>query len=105
MIGDELGLDDDEIDKLRWAALLHDIGKLEVPYEILNKPGRLTAEEFEIIKGHPAAGAALAAPLADWLGEPIRAVAEHHERWDGGGYPNGLGKREHLGLRTHRLGR
>jgi HD domain len=90
MIGDELGLTEDEIDRLRWAALLHDIGKLEIPYEILNKPGRLTAEEFETIKRHPEIGARLTAPLAGWLGQSVRAVGEHHERWDGQGYPNGL---------------
>jgi hypothetical protein len=90
MIGDELGLTADEIDRLRWAALLHDIGKLEIPFEILNKPDSLTAEEYETIKRHPEIGAQLTAPLAGWLGQSIRAVAEHHERWDGDGYPNGL---------------
>jgi len=50
MIGNELGLTADEIDRLRWAALLHDIGKLEIPFEILNKPGHLTFDEFETIK-------------------------------------------------------
>jgi hypothetical protein len=90
MIGDELGLTADEIDRLRWAALLHDIGKLEIPFEILNKPGRLTAEEYDTIKRHPEIGARLTAPLAGWLGQSVRAVEEHHERWDGNGYPNGL---------------
>ncbi len=90
MIAAELGLSDLEIDSLRWAALLHDIGKLETPFEILNKPGRLTDEEVETIRRHPGAGAKLAAPLAGWLGQSIRAVGEHHERWDGNGYPNGL---------------
>ena len=90
MIGEELRLPPSEIDKLRWAALIHDVGKLEVPYEILNKPGALTPEEYEIVKRHAAIGAELAAPLANWLGEPVRAVGEHHERWDGRGYPNGL---------------
>ena len=90
MIGEELGLTADEIDHLRWAALLHDIGKLEIPFEILNKPSRLTAGEYETIKRHPEIGARLAAPLAGWLGESVRAIGEHHERWDGYGYPNGL---------------
>ncbi|MBK5333627.1 MAG: HD-GYP domain-containing protein [Ilumatobacteraceae bacterium] len=90
MIGEELGLTEAEIDSLRWAALLHDIGKLEIPFEILNKPDRLTAEEYETIKRHPGIGARLTAPLAGWLGDSVRAVSEHHERWDGDGYPNGL---------------
>ena len=90
MIAEELKLDEREIDLLHWAGLLHDIGKLEVPYEILNKTSRPTEEEWEILKRHPEAGAALVAPLNDWLGEWVRAVGEHHERWDGTGYPNGL---------------
>jgi putative nucleotidyltransferase with HDIG domain len=90
LIGEELGLKADEVDKLQWAALLHDIGKLEIPEAILNKPGRLDAAEYEIVKTHPEIGAILAAPLANWLGDWVRAVGEHHERWDGGGYPLGL---------------
>ncbi len=90
MIGTEMGLQGRELDQLRWSALLHDIGKLRIDADILNKPGKLTAAEFEIIKQHPAIGSAFVAPLADWLGDAVRAVAEHHERWDGNGYPNGL---------------
>jgi putative nucleotidyltransferase with HDIG domain len=94
MIGEELGLDADDVDKLRWAALLHDVGKLEVPFEILNKRGTLDPDEYEVVKRHPTTGAALAAPLAGWLGDWVRAVGEHHERWDGAGYPSGLRGRE-----------
>lgn len=90
MIAEELGLAAADVDLLHWAGLLHDIGKLEVPYEILNKTSRPTEEEWEILKAHPAAGAALVAPLNAWLGDWVRAVGEHHERWDGDGYPNGL---------------
>jgi len=90
MIGEEMGLSGDDLDRLRWAGLIHDIGKLRIDGEILNKPGRLTDEEFAIIKTHPALGAELAAPLADWLGESVLAVAQHHEKWDGTGYPNGI---------------
>lgn len=94
LIGEELDLDPIEISKLQWAGLIHDVGKLAVPSEILNKPGRLTDEEFEVIKTHPAAGMVLAGPLSGWLGEWVQAVGQHHERWDGGGYPNGLAGHE-----------
>ena len=90
MIGQQLGLSGVELDRLRWAGLIHDIGKLRIDADILNKPSRLTDEEFEIIKTHPALGAELAAPLAGWLGDSVLAVAQHHERWDGRGYPLGL---------------
>jgi putative nucleotidyltransferase with HDIG domain len=63
MIAKELRLGADEVDRLNWAALLHDIGKLEVPAEILNKPGRPTEEEWQAIRSHPELGARLAAPL------------------------------------------
>ncbi|MCX6520521.1 MAG: HD-GYP domain-containing protein [Actinobacteria bacterium] len=90
MIGEEMGLSGHELDRLRWAALIHDVGKLRVPTEILNKPGKLTDEEFAVIKLHPEMGARLAAPLAAWLGDSVLAVVEHHEKWDGTGYPKGL---------------
>ena len=90
LIGEQMGLTGVELDRLRWAGLLHDIGKLRVPTEILNKPGRLTAAEFEMIKSHPEQGRQIIRPLIPWLGDAARAVSEHHERWDGGGYPRGL---------------
>ncbi len=90
MIGEEMGLTDRELDRMRWAGLLHDVGKLMISSDILNKPGRLTDEEFETIKLHPEFGRKLVAPIADWLGDAARAVWEHHERWDGNGYPRGL---------------
>jgi hypothetical protein len=76
-------------DRLRWAALLHDIGKLEVAPEILNKPGKPEPHEWEALKRHPAAGARLAGPLFEWLGEWGQAIEQHHERFDGDGYPSG----------------
>jgi putative nucleotidyltransferase with HDIG domain len=90
MIAAELGLDEDDRDRLRWAALLHDIGKLHVPGRILNKPGKPDAAEWERLAAHPAEGAALAAPLLPWLGRWAGTIEQHHERFDGNGYPAGL---------------
>lgn len=90
MIGEEMGLNEAELDRIRWSGLLHDIGKLKVSGKILNKPGKLTDDEFATIKLHPEFGRELVAPLLGWLGESARAVWEHHERWDGRGYPQGL---------------
>lgn len=89
-IGKELGLDRTELDLLNWAALLHDVGKLDVPAEVLTKAGRPNEREWELIRRHPEAGGELAAPLREWLGEWFRAIEDHHERWDGAGYPHGL---------------
>jgi hypothetical protein len=94
MVGEELKITGAELDHLRWSALLHDIGKLLVSAEILNKPGKLTDLEFEAIKQHPEFGRELVAPLVGWLGDAVRAVWEHHERWDGQGYPRGLAATE-----------
>lgn len=90
LIAEELGLDRPAREALRWGGLIHDIGKLRVPAEILNKTGSLTAAEWEIIRRHPADGAALAEGMSPWLGEWTAAVLDHHERWAGGGYPRDL---------------
>jgi len=90
MIGKEMHLSSHELDLLNWAALLHDVGKLEVPAEILCKPGRPTEAEWSVLRRHPELGWELIAPLRDWLGEWSHAVAQHHERWDGRGYPHGI---------------
>jgi putative nucleotidyltransferase with HDIG domain len=90
LIADELGLDDTAHDRLRWAALLHDVGKVTVPARTLNATHPLSEEERELLRRHPEEGHALTAPLAPFLGEWENAVAQHHERYDGGGYPNGL---------------
>ena len=85
----ELNLPEDEIEALRAAALLHDIGKLAVPEQIINKPGKLTLEEFEKMKVHPIVGAEILERVAfPYPVAPI--VRSHHERWDGTGYPEGL---------------
>ena len=90
LLADEVGLDADQSSKLQWAALLHDIGKLDVPAAILNKPGALDEAERGVIFGHPAAGEQRAAPLIDWLGPWANGIWEHHEKIDGTGYPLGL---------------
>src|SRR5438270_7227889 len=90
LLGAQVGLTQDERDRLRWAALLHDVGKVHVPSEVLNKPGAPDEEEWAIIHRHPAEGARLAGPLRHWLGEWADTIEQHHERWDGLGYPNGL---------------
>ena len=92
-IGKELGLSPGEIEALRAAALLHDIGKLGVPEHIINKPGKLTPEEFEKMKVHPLVGAEILDRVAfPYPVAPI--VRSHHERWDGSGYPAGLAAEE-----------
>jgi hypothetical protein len=90
LLGDEMGLSQSERDRLRWSALLHDIGKLEVASRVLNKPGALDAGEWDLIRAHPLDGAKLAGPLLGWLGEWAGGIPEHHERYDGTGYPLGL---------------
>jgi putative nucleotidyltransferase with HDIG domain len=96
-LASQLRIQDEDRDRLRWAALLHDIGKLHVPARILNKPGRPEPREWESLKAHPAAGARIARPLLSWLGPWADAIEQHHERFDGGGYPNGL-EREGISL-------
>lgn len=71
--------------------MLHDTGKLHVPATLLNSPDNPTPEEWEILRQHPEASARLAAPLLEWLAPMDLVIQEHHERWDGSGYPTGLG--------------
>jgi putative nucleotidyltransferase with HDIG domain len=89
MVAAELGLPDDQVETIRVAGRLHDIGKIGIREEILNKQGPLTDEEFEHVKRHPEIGSEILAPLAH-LGPVIQFVRSHHERWDGRGYPDGL---------------
>ncbi|HKO15806.1 MAG TPA: diguanylate cyclase [Gemmatimonadaceae bacterium] len=85
----DAGLDQKSLFWFRIGALLHDVGKLMIPPDILNKPGRLTAEEWGMIKKHPVWGVEMLADIDfPWDVRPI--VESHHERWDGGGYPHGL---------------
>ncbi|MCK5429679.1 MAG: HD domain-containing protein, partial [Anaerolineales bacterium] len=89
MIAKELNLPQEQIEKVRRGSLLHDIGKLGVPDSILLKPGRLTAEEYEVIKKHPLLGAQILESSRN-LRNLIPLVRNHHERFDGKGYPDGL---------------
>ncbi len=88
-VGKGMGLEDGQLTTLRMGAYLHDLGKVRVPHEILNKPGPLDAEEFEIIKQHPMWGVELLATVEfPWDIKPI--IQWHHERHDGNGYPDRL---------------
>lgn len=93
LLAKELGLDLQEIEWIRLAAGMHDIGKIGIPENILCKPGKLTKEEYEVMKKHPLIGAKILKPI-----KPLEKVATlvlyHHEYWDGAGYPNGLSKED-----------
>jgi putative two-component system response regulator len=83
------GLSQDEIDVLRRGGLLHDIGKIAIPDAVLNKPGPLTREEYDIVKQHPVHGERIVQPLRS-LQNALPLIRWHHERCDGRGYPDGL---------------
>lgn len=89
ILGQHLGLDDEELRALSQGALLHDLGKIGIPDDILKKPGGLDEDEFEIIKKHPM----MTSEILDSLETSAHFAAiarSHHERWDGAGYPDGL---------------
>jgi PAS domain S-box-containing protein/putative nucleotidyltransferase with HDIG domain len=89
LIAERLGWSVEAIERLRTAALVHDVGKIAVPAEILSKPSRLTETEFALIKGHSQAAYEILAPI-DFGGPVAEIVYQHHERLDGSGYPQGL---------------
>lgn len=81
------------IKEIEWSASLHDIGKIGIGELILTKPGKLTDDEYKVIMGHPAIGESIMSPIKE-LKEILPGIRNHHERWDGKGYPDGLGKEE-----------
>jgi HD-GYP domain-containing protein (c-di-GMP phosphodiesterase class II) len=93
LVAQELHLHPRDADRLRWAALLHDIGKLAVAPEILNKPELPDDDERGSLRNHPVEGYRMIAPLHKWLGSWAATVRDHHERFDGSGYPQGLSGR------------
>jgi putative nucleotidyltransferase with HDIG domain len=88
-IATELGMNEEELDRVRMAGRLHDLGKIGTRDAVVNKEGPLTPEEFEHVKQHVIIGAQILAPLVH-LGDIVSMVKSHHERWDGTGYPDGL---------------
>lgn len=88
-IGRKLTLPEDKLRALEVGAALHDIGKIAIPEAVLNKPGKLTPEEFELIKEHAALGSDILQPVP-FPPEVVEAVRHHHEKWDGSGYPDKL---------------
>ncbi len=94
LIAEHMDLSERERDLLNWGALAHDVGKLAVDPEILAKKGRPTTLQWEQLREHPAAAETIIGPIRPWLGEWADAATQHHERWDGQGYPAGLAGRE-----------
>jgi putative nucleotidyltransferase with HDIG domain len=92
-LAEEMGLSPDRVRDIRIAGLLHDIGKVSVSEQILNKPGKLTRREFDSIKEHPIVGATLVSQVKGFEGL-VPIVRHHHERFDGKGYPHGLARHE-----------
>lgn len=88
-IAEAMGMPERDLENIKYAALLHDIGKIGIPDEIIKKPTRLTPEEFEIVKKHPVIGARIIKEIES-LSPMVPIIMHHHERFDGKGYPDGL---------------
>lgn len=88
MIAGQLGMTVEDVFTLKMSAALHDVGKIEIPNKVLHKPGRLTDEEWTLVKDHPVIGSRMVAVIGDQ--EIVDTVRHHHERWDGRGYPDGI---------------
>lgn len=93
-VGEALGLDEAQLRDLEFGALLHDVGKIAVPNEIINKPGRLTDEEMEVMRTHTIGGEGMLNRIGGVLEQAGVVVRTHHERYDGTGYPDGLAGEE-----------
>jgi HD-GYP domain-containing protein (c-di-GMP phosphodiesterase class II) len=103
VLGDALGLRTAARRDLHYGSLLHDIGKIGIPDAILNKPGKLTEGEWEIMRRHPEIGARMIEGV-EFLRPALPIIVAHHERWDGGGYPRGLaGETIPLGARIFQV--
>lgn len=89
LIAENMGMNADEVDNIYYIALLHDIGKIAIPDSILNKPGRLTEEEFAVMKSHTTSGAGILKGIST-IPHIIEGAKSHHEKYDGSGYPEGL---------------
>ncbi len=89
LIAENMGMDPDEVDNIYYIALLHDIGKIAIPDSILNKPGRLTDDEFKAMKSHTVRGAGILKGIST-IPQIIEGAKSHHEKYDGSGYPEGL---------------
>jgi putative nucleotidyltransferase with HDIG domain len=90
MLASDLGLSDERKRNLEFAALLHDVGKIAIPKDIVNKPGKLEPDEWTIIKTHTLEGEKMLSQVGGFMREVGNLVRSHHERWDGRGYPDGL---------------
>ena len=88
-IASEMGLAEEQVEGIHMAALLHDVGKISVPFDILNKPGKITEIEFSLIKTHPQIGYDILKRI-DFPWPIAQIVVQHHERMDGSGYPASL---------------
>ena len=89
-VAEQLGLGPEQRRNVEFGALLHDVGKIAIPKEIVNKPGKLDLEEWTIIKTHTLEGQRMLEQVGGFMREVGQIVRSHHERWDGGGYPDGL---------------
>lgn len=102
-LGGRMGLSENDQEALRFGGILHDIGKIGVPMEILNKPGPLSATERQIMQKHPDIGYRICLPLKKNLGAALDIIRHHHEKLDGSGYPDGL-KCDEISLPSRILG-